>query len=179
MAATLRDAKFKSCPANPDVWMRPNVKPDGSHYWEYVLVYVDDALAISHDPKSIMDYLSSRYTLKKGSVKEPTEYLGAEIRKHYLVNPDGSQSTKPRWAMSSGLYVKCAPADVEGELAEIGQTLKSKVSMPLSADYHPELDMAPELDPRRANYYQGLIGVLRWIVELGRIDIIVPIALLS
>ena len=39
--------------------------------------------------------------------------------------------------------------------------------------------MTPELDPQRANYYQGLIGVLRWIVELGRIDIIVPIALLS
>ena len=179
MAATLRDGKFRSCPADPDVWMQENVKPDGSHYWEYVLIYVDDALAISHDPKAIMDYLSSRYTLKPGSVKEPTEYLGAEIRKNFLVHPDGSQSEKPRWAMSSDLYVKRALADVERELAEIGQTLKSKVSTPLSADYRPELDITPELDPRRANYYQGLIGVLRWIVELGRIDIIVPIALLS
>ena len=178
-AATLRDAHFKSCPADPDVWMRPNTKPDGTQYWEYVLLYVDDALACSHDPQAIMDHLASRYTLKKGSVKEPTEYLGAEIRKHYVTNPDGTQSAKPRWAMSSDLYVKRALADVERELAEIGQTLKSKVSTPLSADYRPELDTTPELDARRANYYQGLIGVLRWIVELGRIDIIVPIALLS
>jgi len=29
------------------------------------------------------------------------------------------------------------------------------------------------------NYYQGLIGILRWIVELGRIDIIVPVTMLS
>jgi hypothetical protein len=36
-----------------------------------------------------------------------------------------------------------------------------------------------ELDDRRANYFQGLIGVLRWIVELGRIDIMVAVAMLS
>ena len=179
MAATLRDGKFKSCPADPDVWMRPNVKLDGTPYWEYVLIYVDDCLAISHDPKAIMDFLSSRYTLKAGSVKEPTEYLGAEIRKHHLMNPDGSQDPKARWSMSSDLYVKRALADVERELAEIGQSLSNKVSTPLSNEYRPELDVTPELDARRANYYQGLIGVLRWIVELGRIDIIVPIALLS
>jgi hypothetical protein len=29
------------------------------------------------------------------------------------------------------------------------------------------------------NYYQGLIGILRWIVELGWIDIIVPVTMLS
>jgi hypothetical protein len=78
-AATLRDANFKSCPADPDVWMHPNTKPDGTPYWEYVLLYVDDTLAVSQDPQAIMDHLASRYTLKKGSVKEPMEYLGAEI----------------------------------------------------------------------------------------------------
>jgi hypothetical protein len=29
------------------------------------------------------------------------------------------------------------------------------------------------------NYYQGLIGVLRWITELGRIDILIAVAMLS
>ena len=38
--------------------------------------------------------------------------------------------------------------------------------------------MTPELDAKRANYNQGLIGVLRWICELGRIDIIVDVAML-
>jgi hypothetical protein len=80
--------------------------------------------------------------------------------------------------MSSDLYIKRTLADVERELAEIGQSLKMKVTTPLSVDYRPELDTTPELDAWRANYYQGLNGVLRWIVELERIDIIVPISLL-
>ena len=36
--------RFASCKADPDVWMREAVTPDGSEYWEYVLLYVDDAL---------------------------------------------------------------------------------------------------------------------------------------
>jgi hypothetical protein len=40
MAATLRDAGFTSCLADPDIWMRKNVKPDGFLYWEYVKVSI-------------------------------------------------------------------------------------------------------------------------------------------
>ena len=42
---------------------------------------------------------------------------------------------------------------------------------PLPKDYHPELDMSEELSPTDAAYYQSLIGILRWIVEMGRVDI--------
>ena len=104
MAATLREAGFESSKADPDVWMRPSVKPNGFKYWEYVLVYVDDVLAISHDPKSILDHLASHYTLKDGSVKEPDAYLGAEISKVEI--PGSDNPTKTRWVMSSDLYVK-------------------------------------------------------------------------
>ncbi len=75
MATTLREADFSSCFAYPDVWMRPQTKSNGDKYWEYALVYVDDILVISHDPKSVMDHLSSKYTLKAGSVKE-TDVFG-------------------------------------------------------------------------------------------------------
>jgi hypothetical protein len=44
LAATLRDAGFKACKADADMWMRPTVKADGSKYYEYVLCYVDDLL---------------------------------------------------------------------------------------------------------------------------------------
>ena len=81
--------------------------------------------------------------------------------------------------MSSDLYVKRAIADVETELAKVNQTLRSKVSTPLSSNYRPELDRSPELDAKRANYYQGLIGVLRWTIKLGRVDIMVAISMLS
>ena len=51
--------------------------------------------------------------------------------------------------------------------------------MPMSQGYRPEADTTPELDAKRANYFQGLIGVLRWICELGRVDILVDLAMLS
>jgi hypothetical protein len=47
----------------------------------------------------------------------------------------------------------------------------------MSQGYRPEIDTTPELDAKRANHFQGLIGVLRWICELGRTDILVDIAL--
>ncbi|KAL7575866.1 hypothetical protein ACA910_003182 [Epithemia clementina (nom. ined.)] len=81
--------------------------------------------------------------------------------------------------MSSDKYVKCAIAEVETELERAGECLKSNVSTPLSDGYRPELDATPELDARRGNYYQGLIGILHWIVELGRIDIVTPGAHMS
>jgi hypothetical protein len=75
LASTLRDIGFQSCKADPDVWMRANTKTNGDKYWEYVLCFVNDILAISHAPKFIMDGLSSMYTLKPDSVKEPDAYL--------------------------------------------------------------------------------------------------------
>jgi hypothetical protein len=41
------------------------------------------------------------------------------------------------------------------------------------------MDVSPELDAERMRYYQELIGVLRWICELGRVDILCSVAMLS
>ena len=48
---------------------------------------------------------------------------------------------------------------------------KSPAKGPLSNGYKPEIDVTPELDANDAAYYQLLIGVLQWMVELGRVDI--------
>ena len=45
--------------------------------------------------------------------------------------------------------------------------------------YRAELDAMPDVNAELANYYQSLIGALRWAVELGRIDIIVEVGMLS
>jgi hypothetical protein len=37
----------------------------------------------------------------------------------------------------------------------------------------------PLLNADQANYYMSLIGILRWAVELGRLDIYVDVTLLS
>ena len=51
LAVTLDDMGFKPSNANPDVWIRPAVKPNKEEYYEYILIYVDNILAISHVPK--------------------------------------------------------------------------------------------------------------------------------
>ena len=45
--------------------------------------------------------------------------------------------------------------------------------------YDPELDISPEFDPDAASYYLTIIGILRWIIETGRISIITKVTLLS
>jgi hypothetical protein len=64
-------------------------------------------------------------------------------------------------------------------LAEVNQRLKTKVMTPMLDEYRAEMYATPELDAERITYYQGLIVVLRWIVELGRIDIMLAVAMLS
>ncbi len=173
MAQTLRNAGFKSSLADPDIWLRAAVKPDGTKIYEYVLCYVDDVIFQGLEPKKFMDYLSLSYKLKDGSVKEPDCYLGADIRVHEL------SSGERAWALSSDTYVKRAVAEVERELSFVGKCLKKKVVSPLASGYRPELDGSPELDEQRASYYASLMGVLRWCIELGRIDIIVEVGLLA
>ena len=45
--------------------------------------------------------------------------------------------------------------------------LPNKADTPLTTTYRPELDVSRELNVADAVYYRSLIGILRWIVELG------------
>jgi hypothetical protein len=47
---------------------------------------------------------------------------------------------------------------------------------PWPHDYVSELDVTPELDPAREQYYQSPIGILLWVVELRRIDIVTEVS---
>jgi hypothetical protein len=57
--------------------------------------------------------------------------------------------------------------------------LPYKAPIPPTFDYHPEIDVSQELGEDDASYYQTLIGVLQWIVELGRIDIDCEVSMMS
>jgi len=76
------------------------------------------------------------------------------------------------YSFSPTQYVKEAVLNVENYLDKYNYKFSSKkVNIPIPADYHPELDSTPELNQKESKYYQSLIGILRWIVELGRLDI--------
>ena len=159
---------FKSCLADPDVWMRPAIKSDGNTYYEYILLYMDDALVVSENTESILHNELGRYFhLKEESIGPPTIYLGGRVW---------------AWSFSSSQYVQSAIKNVEGYVGKPENShlkIPSKAETPLMTSYRPELDVSPELTPQDSAYYQSLIGILRWIVELGRIDICLEVSMMS
>ncbi len=50
---------------------------------------------------------------------------------------------------------------------------------PFPTNYCPDTDMTEPLDPVCSSFYQHLIGVLRWMVELGSVDIATEVSMLS
>jgi hypothetical protein len=81
MAKKLDDMGFKSSVADPDVWMRPATKVDGEEYYEYILMYVDDILAVSATPLPIMQEIQDMVKFKNDKIEEPMNYLGARLQK--------------------------------------------------------------------------------------------------
>ena len=82
------------------------------------------------------------------------------------------------YSLSPSKYVQENVRLVENYLEERhGICLKkgSRAKSPLPANYRPEFDMTEELEGEEASYYQSLVGILRWMVELGRIDIITEV----
>ncbi len=87
--------------------------------------------------------------------------------------------SKPVWSMGCVQYLKEAIKNVEIELSKSNHCSQGKPSTPMQTGYRPELDVSLVLGPEQANYYQSLIGILQWAVELGRIDIYIDVAMLS
>ena len=84
--------------------------------------------------------------------------------------------------MSLARYVQEA---VRNCTVHLSSDYRGRYRMPMKADnsfkmgYDPELSTSPELDPDAASYYLTVMGILRWMTELGRIDIITEVSLLS
>jgi hypothetical protein len=98
------------------------------------------------------------------------------------------------WAMSSKKYIEEATRVVEQLLKDDRTTLwevngfkvpkrngnVQGMKSPMQPQgYCPELDNTKELDEGSHSRYQQLIGILRWAIELGRIDIYFEVSILS
>jgi hypothetical protein len=156
LAETLDAMGYKPSYKDPDVWLRPAVKPDGFKYYEYILCYVDGVLSISADPKKTMRRIQEDFKLKDDKIAEPDVYLGATVAKTSL---DNGQTC---WTMSPEQYVKAAVTNVEEDLAKHGKRLPSKCVTPFSCNYAPWLEKTPELKADGVQRFQELIGQLRW-----------------
>ena len=71
LAGVLHDLGYMPTKADPDVWIKTAVKPDGLEYYEIVLCYVDDVLAISDYPMKKIDGIKSVFKLKGDKAETP------------------------------------------------------------------------------------------------------------
>ena len=158
--------------ADPDVWMRAATKLDGEKYYEYILCYVDEILCISHDAMKPMKDIQRSFKFKKNEIKQPETYLGAKLEEKKI-------NGRKVWTMTSKDYVKHAIKNVEGTLLKKNMKLQSNATTPMAKSYKPELDNSEELDADDITLYQEMIGILRWAIEIGHVDILTEVSLLS
>ena len=59
------------------------------------------------------------------------------------------------------------------------KSLNAKGLDVLSKNHRPEIDISEELGAQEASYFQYLIVILRWMVELGRLDIYTETSMMS
>ena len=171
--------KYKPSMADNDIYFKEKVNTNGEKYYAYLVVYVDDLLSIDVNPRESIDMIGSNFSIKKGSVGFPTNYLGSTIRKWKATSLDGSEFETI--ALGSVSYVKEAVRVCKSRMKEFELTFptSSPKSPFTSTSYRPELDTTPECSIEQITLYQNLIGILRWICELGRLDVLLETNLLS
>mmetsp|Transcript_37601 Transcript_37601/g.53010 ORF Transcript_37601/g.53010 Transcript_37601/m.53010 type:complete len:1380 (-) Transcript_37601:246-4385(-) len=176
LADCMRELGYKPCQADPDLWLKPEVRPeDGFKYYAYALLYVDDILIIHHDGNRALKAVDKFFPMKPDSMGDPDFYLGAKVRLYQL--PNGVKA----WALCPSKYVQDAVRNVKEYAKEniSGFHWVKKATAPFPRGYEPECDISRELKPELASMYSSQIGVLRWMVELGRIDIQTEVSMLA
>ncbi|KAL7452165.1 hypothetical protein ACHAXS_000270 [Conticribra weissflogii] len=175
----MRQLGYESNKANPDLWMKVCTLDTGSgpeKYYLYILIYLDDILCIHDISSSVLVQIDKYFPLKPNSVGELDVYLGAKLKLMQLENGVSA------WDFSLSKYVQEAVHNskkyVEENLPKFYK-LTRLAPNPFPTDYWPELDTSSELPPKHASYYQSLMGICRWILELGRVDICTEVSMLS
>ena len=169
--------KFKSSLADNDVWLKQDMRSDGSSYYTYILVYTDDILIVSDNPTKYMAQLKANYYVKESSIGPPNIYLGSRVK---LVK---DRSGNRAYATSSDDYIKEAIKVVEQRMKELylnfTKSAKAAQNPCSNVKYRPKLDVTEFYSKEEHQFYQQMTGILRWTIELGRIDIYTEISLMS
>ena len=99
------------------------------------------------------------FGFKQDSIDTPSKYSGGKLR---IVELE----------FGSKQYVEAAVQNVVDypNSKKRCESLSKKCATPISVGYCPGLALG-ELQPEDTAYFHSLVGDLRWIVDLGRIDI--------
>ena len=138
---------YQSCLADPDLWFCVSKLDNGTEYYEYILLYVDDCLVVSEHPNQVLSRHGKYFPLKPDSVGPPKLYLGEKLSKMQL--PNGVVA----WTISASKYIHSTLKNVEATLKKHGLTLRKGTNSPLPGSYRPECDLTPECDTSNARLY--------------------------
>jgi hypothetical protein len=109
------------------------------------------------------------------SIHEPDiNLVGANLEKVQL--PD----CKVEWSMGCKMYVKNAIKVVEVLITEDDPEAKLKSTarnpFPFPSGNKPELNVTPKLNNKLGLRFIQLIGILRWAIEFGCLDVFVEVS---
>jgi hypothetical protein len=100
LAVCMTGLDYKSCLADPEVWMRAKTRDNGFEFYEYVLIYVDDILCISDTPQQSLEQIDKYFPMKPNLIGKPDIYLRAKLSGVRLPNQVEA------WAMSPSKYIQ-------------------------------------------------------------------------
>ena len=131
--------------------------------------------------KEVMAQNQEVFTVKPYSVKEPKRYLGTDKNKIYY--SDRSYGQK----MGAETYVTHAIKNLKNCMATKGFEYNKNLydvnyypQQPFSnIHYRPQMDVTDKCFDSQIQFFHNLIVIMRWTVELGRIDISYEIYVLS
>ena len=81
--------------------------------------------------------------------------------------------------------VKCVHKAVRNSTVNVAANYSCRLKLPKKTEntfkmgHDPELGTSPELEPDTVSYYLTFISILRWMIELQRINMITNMSLLS
>ena len=111
---TLNDMEYVPTKTDPDVWLKPVVKPNGTEYYKIMLLYAYNVIHLSHDIAPAMETLGKSYRLKDDTYGEPDHYLGANVKKVWV-------GQRILFTMQCDDYVKSSIVNLEKMLEEDGE----------------------------------------------------------
>ena len=79
---------------------------DGKEYYEYIIVYVENILAVSATPLHIMKEIQEMLNFNNNMIEEPKNYIGARLQKNHINGVDC-------WSIIIVFYFKAAVYNVE------------------------------------------------------------------
>ena len=133
-------------------------------------------MVVHNDARPALDLIDQLMKLKEVSVGDHDIYL---IRK--LKNVRMSKYVWC-WSLSPPKYEQEAIRNYKNHQKDnySGEyEFNTNPPNPFPLCYEPDMDVSPMMSPDEASYYQTIIGVMRWMVELGCVDIAVEVSLIS